>query len=720
MAHDGFCYNGQQIMTGDTVAISNPISGRWLRWIRATWYVAAAILLVVVLLAIPGYIQGVPEGFSVVEFAANSSPVVIVINALTALISAATALLSLCLAALLFRRRPDDRMALFLSFYLLAFGLVTGPIEMLGLQADALEMISAVNVVLFDTVLYTASCFLFVLFPDGRFAPEWSRWLALASLITAPVMVLSYFVSSGSGSQPFIALLAGSILPVLVLLGVLYAVFYRYRHIASGRQRQQIKWVVYGIGIMLFIQFAGAAPYFWSFTLPETAQYPVWLALNTAFYFLSFAALPLSLTIAVLRYRLYDIDVLINRTLLYGVLSAIVIGLYVVAVGALSSLFHIRNNLLISLLVTGLVAVLFQPLREWLQARINRVMFGERDNPVVVLARLGEQIEANIPLSQLLTGILETVSKSLKLPYAAVELGTNNSTEIAAEYGRPLHATERIPLVSHGAQIGHLVVSPRSPGRRFSADERLLLENIARQTGTAVYAGQLYADLQKSRQQIVTAREEERRRLRRDLHDGIGPTMASQTLKLDAAIDLISGEGQEAGQDLDMALRFLHELKEQTQLSVKNIRRIVYALRPPVLDDLGLVTAIQAHIDQQTSGLRQLQVTLNVREEELPPLPAAVEVVIYRIIQEAFTNVIRHAQAQTCQITLSVTRDEPKELQVEIIDDGRGVPQGIKHGVGMNAMRERAEEIGGAFKIESAPGQGTRVWASIPFLRAEE
>jgi signal transduction histidine kinase len=218
----------------------------------------------------------------------------------------------------------------------------------------------------------------------------------------------------------------------------------------------------------------------------------------------------------------------------------------------------------------------------------------------------------------------------------------------------------------------------------------------------------------------VTAREEERRRLRRDLHDGIGPTMASQTLKLDAAIDLISGEGQEAGQDLDMALRFLHELKEQTQLSVKNIRRIVYALRPPVLDDLGLVTAIKAHIDQQTSGLRQLQVTLNVREEELPPLPAAVEVVIYRIIQEAFTNVIRHAQAQTCQITLSVTRDEPKELQVEIIDDGRGVPQGIKHGVGMNAMRERAEEIGGAFKIESAPGQGTRVWASIPFLRAEE
>ncbi len=128
------------------------------------------------------------------------------------------------------------------------------------------------------------------------------------------------------------------------------------------------------------------------------------------------------MTIAVLRHRLYDIDFLINRTLVYGVLSTVVIGLYVVTVGALSSLLQIRNNLLISLLVTGLVAVIFQPLREWLQTRINRLMFGERDNPAVVLARLGEQIGANVPLGRLLTGILETVSKSLKLPYAAVEL----------------------------------------------------------------------------------------------------------------------------------------------------------------------------------------------------------------------------------------------------------------------------------------------------------
>jgi signal transduction histidine kinase len=695
-------------------------SARRLPTIRAAWYVAALLALAIVIVAIPGYIRAVPEGFSVVEFTVNPSRVVVAINALSALLSVGTVLLSFYLAFLLFRRRPTDRMALFLSFYLLGFGVFSGPFELLEPLAAASVTIFIWNVILTPLIIYPASCFLFLLFPDGRFAPDWSRRLAWASLITAPVLSISFLIWSDSEPRPLAAMVTGSLAPVVVMSGVLYAQFYRYRHIASGQQRQQIKWVAYGLGIMLFIQVATGFPYFWSFTLPAGTPYPAWLALSTALYFLSFAALPISLTIAVMRHRLYDIDSLINRTLVYGALSAVVIGLYMLAVGSLSVLFQIRNNLIISLFVTGLVAVLFQPLREWLQARVSRIMFGERDNPVIVLARLGEQIEANVPLSELLTGILETVSKSLKLPYAAVELGLGEKAITAAEYGRPLDTTERLPLVTHGEQIGRLVVSPRSPGHGFSAAERLLLENIARQTGAAVYAGQLYADLQNSRQQIVTAREEERRRLRRDLHDGIGPTMASQTLKLDAAMDLISGDPETGeGKDLVEATRLLLELKEQTQESVKNIRRIVYALRPPALDDLGLIPAIQAHIDQQTRSLKGLQVTINARPEELPSLPAAVEVVVYRIVLEAFTNVIHHAQAQSCKIDLTITKDQPRELRVDIVDDGRGLSHDVKHGVGLSSMRERAEEVGGTFKIDSEPGQGTRVWARIPLLRGE-
>lgn len=709
-------------MTGDMIAVPHPISGRWTRRVRAAWYVAAVLTLGTLIAAIPGYVQAVPEGLSVIEFAVNPSRVVIAISSFSALISVATALLSLYLAFLLFRRRPNDRMALFLSYYLLGFGVVTGPLEFLGrfVAPSFTSFAWNLNVILVQMIIFAASCFLFVLFPDGRFAPAWSRRVAMASLIIAPVMMIGFLIWSRSDPRPLAALVIASIPPVVVIIGALYALIYRYRHIASAQQRQQIKWIVYGLGIMLFIQVATGFPYFWSFTLPEGTPYPGWLALTTALYFLSFASLPVSLTIAVMRHRLYDIDVLINRTLVYGALSAIVLGIYVMVVGALSLVFQVENNLLISLIVTGLVAVLFQPLREWLQARVSRLMFGERENPAIVLARLGEQIEANVPLGELLTGILETVSKSLKLPYAAVELTTRKPTVTAAEYGRPLYITERLPLVAHGKQIGQLVVSPRGPSRKFSAAERLLLENIARQTGTAVYAGQLYADLQQSRQQIVTAREEERRRLRRDLHDGLGPTMASQTLNLDAAIDLISGDPETGqGQDLAEATKLLLALKVQTQESVQNIRRMVYALRPPALDDLGLLPAIQAHIDQQISSRNQLDVTFNAEPEEIPTLPAAVEVVVFRIVLEAFTNVIRHSHARTCQINLWVTKDHPRELRVEITDDGKGMSDDVKNGVGISAMQERAEEVGGNFKMASRRGEGTRVWASIPLLGRE-
>jgi signal transduction histidine kinase len=717
----GFCYNDLQSMTGDTIAVPNPVSDRWQRRVRAAWYVAAIFLLATVVISLPGYIGTVSRGPAVFKFAEDPPPAIVIINVVAVLASLATVLLSFYLSFVLIRQRPNDRMALFLSFYLLAFAIFSGPLDMADPFPEAGFISFLRNVLFTPLVMYPASCLVFLLIPDGRFAPPWGRWVAAAALATAPVMAtISFYAWINRFAVPAQVLAVDSLMAVTVMAGVVYTQYHRYRHVASSQQRQQIKWVIFGVSLMLLIMAVSAIPYFWSLSQPEDAPYPIWAAISTAFYFLAFAILPISLTIAVLRHQLYEIDVIINRTLVYGALSAIVIALYVVAVGTVGILFQVENNLLVSLVVTGLVAVLFQPLRKWLQAKVNRLMFGDRDSPAVVLARLGEHIEANVPLGQLLMGILETVSKSLKLPYAAVELGSGEKAIAAAEYGRPLHTTVRFPLVTHGEQIGDLIVSPRSPSLKFKADERLLLENIARQTSTAVYAGQLYADLQKSRQQIVTAREEERRRLRRDLHDGLGPTMASQTLKLDAAMDLISGDRESGqGKKLAEATKLLRELKEQTQESVKNIRRMVYALRPPALDDLGLIPAIQAHIDQHTSSLRELQVEFTVCPEELPALPAAVEVAVYRIVLEALTNVIRHARAQSCQINLSVANGHPRELQVEVNDDGIGFSNGVKHGVGLSAMRERAEEVGGFLRVESTPGAGTRVRAGIPLIGEE-
>jgi signal transduction histidine kinase len=211
----------------------------------------------------------------------------------------------------------------------------------------------------------------------------------------------------------------------------------------------------------------------------------------------------------------------------------------------------------------------------------------------------------------------------------------------------------------------------------------------------------LTADLQHSRERLVTAREEERRRIRRDLHDGLGPALASLTLKLDAARNLLA-------RDPATAEALLLELKTQTQTAIADIRRLVYGLRPPALDELGLVSAIREHAARNVSA-DSLRVSVEA-PESLPPLPAAVEVAAYRIALEALTNVARHAQAKNCTVALTIKED----LRLEISDDGVGLPPGHRLGVGLTSMRERAEELGGTCIIERRAASGTRVSATLP------
>jgi signal transduction histidine kinase len=555
--------------------------------------------------------------------------------------------------------------------------------------------------------MYPASCFLFLLFPDGRFEPEWSRWVAVASLITAPVMVaLNFLVWTDSAAHP-LAMGIGSLLPLVVLSGVLYAQYYRYRYIASAQQRQQIKWFVYGLGIMFIIIFSSAIPYFWSLTLPEGTPFPIWGAVSVALYFLSFAVLPVSLTIAVMCHRLYDIDIIINRTLVYGGLSLLIVALYALVVGGLGTLFQIQGNLLIALLATGLVAVLFQPLRARLQRSVNRLIFGERDDPLAALSSLGRQLETAMAPEEVLPTLVQTIANTLKLPYVAITLRKNGQVETVAEFGKPVIEVITLPLAYQGERVGQLLVTLRSAGEPFSTAEMQLLSNIARQAGAAVHAVRLTADLQRSREHLVTTREEERRRLRRDLHDGLGPTLAGQTLKLDAALDLVE-------KDPSAARLLLLDLKGQTQDTVTRIRRLVYDLRPPALDDLGLAGALQAHVYQMEGATNGLRISINVPDGGLPPLAAAVEVAAYRIAQEGLTNTVRHAQAKECQLRLSLSEGGVRALHLEIIDDGIGLPRQHRPGVGMNSMRERAAELGGTCVIEPGPGGGTRVLACLP------
>jgi signal transduction histidine kinase len=260
--------------------------------------------------------------------------------------------------------------------------------------------------------------------------------------------------------------------------------------------------------------------------------------------------------------------------------------------------------------------------------------------------------------------------------------------------------------------VGSLDVAPRSPGEVFGQADRRILEDLARQIGVAARTVSLADDLQHSRERIITAREEERRRLRRDLHDGLGAQLAALIMQAGIARSLVRTDPAAADQELT-------ELREELRAAVADIRRLVYGLRPPALDELGLVGALRARLARLDRGGIEadspaLQVDF-VASESLPPLSAAAEVATFRIIEEAVTNVVKHAQATHAVVTLRV---DAETVLITISDDGVGLPPAIESsGLGLQSMRERATEIGGSCTITANPdGCGTLVRVTVPIL----
>jgi signal transduction histidine kinase len=524
-------------------------------------------------------------------------------------------------------------------------------------------------------------------FPTGRFTPRWS-WA---------VFVL--FVVSTLPPVPLVASLPVYLLAIGVQI-------YRYRRVYDAVQRQQTRWFIFGLGV----GFSFLATYYvLGAMVPGLSAPDSWYQLlNVLPWLLIWVILLLSVSIAILRYRLWDIDLIINRTLVYAGLSTGIIGVYVLVVAGLGSLLQIQGNPVLSLVAASLVAVFFQPLRAGLQQAINRLMYGERDAPYMVISRLGKRLEATVAPDAVLPSIVETVAQALKLPYAAIALQYGDEFSLTASYGTAKGELVRLPLVYQAERVGELLLAPRTPGESFSPADRRLLDDVARQSGVAAHAvhlthelKRLTQDLQHARERLVSAREEERRRLRRDLHDGLGPQLSSQTLLLTSAQMLLR-------QDPDEAEAILKYAVTQSQQAISDIRRLVYALRPPALDDLGLVAAITEQLTQN----RASGVVFSLKAPEpLPALPAAVEVACYRIVQEAITNVVRHAHARNCTVSLRCE----EQLIIEVIDDGQGLPPAYRSGVGLNSMRERAEELGGSWQIEPGLSGGTRVQARLPY-----
>jgi signal transduction histidine kinase len=481
---------------------------------------------------------------------------------------------------------------------------------------------------------------------------------------------------------------------LVITLAIVGCIVVQYRSATEPRLHQQVRWIAWGGGTALTL---GTVGWFLPELLTGSSILP-WNALG-----LSGLPFPIAVGIAVLRHRLFDIDVVIHRTLVYGGLTAAVIAVYVTTAAFLGSLVPREGSFAISLLATGMAALAALPVRDRLQRAVTRLMYGDRDEPYRAITRLAERLGASLTTEEILPTVVGTVASALRLPYVAIELASGQLMTIAAATG-DAHGRElvRVPLVDQGETIGELIVAPRSPGEAFSGADRQLLAGLAHEAGRAARSVRLVAEVERSRRQLVSATEEERRRLRRDLHDGLGPTVAGARLKVEAARSLAGSRPQDAAS-------LLGELDADLAGLLDEVRRISRGLRPPALDELGLMPALRA---QATSFSVDSGLDLRVEGPvDLPPLPAAVEAAAYWIALEALTNVSRHSAASHCLMRVRLG----DTLDVEVEDDGVGIQPGTPRGVGLTAMHERAAEVGGTFQVEPrADVSGTRVVAHLP------
>jgi two-component system, NarL family, sensor kinase len=541
-----------------------------------------------------------------------------------------------------------------------------------------------------------------LLFPDGRIPSRRWRPALWCGLAGALLVALNGALGPGDDLEfqgnPFLSdatarsvgdpLGLGWLLMIIASLAGVAAIIGR-RRTAAGEEREQLRILVHA-GAVVTVAFIACAV--GSVIAPAAFDVGAVAALT------SLSVLAAAMGVAILRHRLYGLDVYVDRALVLSGTTLVLGGLYVAAVVLVGRALGQNVDLGVALPATALVAIAFHPVRERLHRGVNRLLHGQRDEPYAAMSQLGRRLGEAIDPAQVLPAMVETIAEALRLPYVAVELSGPASTQVVS-HGTPAAGVAlRLPLVHAGENVGTLVLGARAHGEPLSRVDRRLLEDFARSASAATSAVGLSIEVQRSRERLVTAREEERRRLRGDLHDGLGPTLAGAVLTIDAARRMLTSDPEAADALLDRAAA-------SVEGTVSDVRRVVYGLRPPALDQLGLAGALR----QQATTLSTLACDIDA-PDPMPPLPAAVEVAAFRIAQEALTNVVRHADARHATVSITVG----DAVEIEVRDDGRGLPDHHPQGVGLISMRERSTELGGSFAITRVPEGGTLLQARLP------
>ncbi len=557
-----------------------------------------------------------------------------------------------------------------------------------------------------------------VRFPSGRPTGRWGRALDRLLIGGLVLVVLSGALGSrlppdqlpasapAGLDRPFtggtlVGHVADGLLfvaPLVVLLGLVagLGVVARWWR-AGGIERQQLKWRATGVlaSLCLFP--------------PAVTEH-----LNAVVSALDSTVFVATLAVPVLRYRLWAIDVIVRRSAVYAGVTAVLVAGYLLIAAAGAALA--TETVGASTAAVG-VTLAFVPVRNLSQRLVDRLFYGRRDDPYQVLSDVGRRLETVATPGEVLPAVVRAVTDSLHLPYVAIERpGDGAPLAVSGDVTRA--ASERIErwaLTYQGAPVGFLAAAPRRGESAFDERDRQVLADIARQAGAAVRAEALTADLLDSRQRLVRAREEERRRLRRELHDGLGPLVTGLGLNIDAArarlaVVTAGADPDRPAAELKQVEEYLSFAKEASSQVIGDLRTVVHDLRPPALDDLGLAGALEIHVRRLAAGA-ELQVEIDAAA--VADLPAAVEVAAFRTAIEAVTNAVRHSDARHATVRLSA--QPGPELVLEVNDDGRSARQ-WQPGVGLTAMRERAEELGGDLTAGPSSGGG-QVRARYPLPR---
>ncbi|MCW2579831.1 MAG: Histidine kinase, gyrase and HSP90-like ATPase [Blastococcus sp.] len=536
-----------------------------------------------------------------------------------------------------------------------------------------------------------------LVFPDGRLPPAPWRWaapvtgaalacFATASLLpTTPIDDRLAAVPNPIGPPAWASGLVDALAPLslglalVALGGAVGGLVARWR--SGGRLvRQQLLWFTLAAAVpvaLLPIASTGLA--------------------GPVLFGMAVLPLPVALAVAVLQHRLYDVQLAANRTIASVALSAALAVLYVLVVAGVGALLAARGARWLPWLATGVVAVSFAPLRAALQRAANRLTYGQWAQPDAVLAGVRRRLADAGDVDRLLPELVAELADGLGLTGIAV---LDPDGRVLARSGAAAADEHETELTAYGRRVGALRWSgPRRPLR--DSDHRLLAD-IATHLGALVHAATLVSNLRSAHERLVVAREDERRRLRRDLHDGLGSALAGLTFKVEAVRNLLRT-------DVAAADAALGELRTGIQGGVLEVRRVVEGLRPPDLDELGLVPALT----ELAARLgRNVPTGICVDAPAgLPPLPPEVAAAAYRVAQEALTNVVRHAGAASCRVSVGHAGGD---LSLDVTDDGSGLAAPREGAAGLPGMADRAAELGGELAIDAVPGRGTTVRLRLP------